>query len=63
MVAGPGQQPDRPATDDQVGLRMLQADLAGLLQGCMVVLGQPRQAGDRKVVVAFLNGEGNGSLD
>ena len=63
MVADPAQQPGRPGADDQVGLGVLQADLAGLVQGNLVVLGQPRQTGDREVVVALLDGEGNGPLD
>ena len=62
VVADLAQQPGRLGADDQVGLGT-QADLAGLVQGGLVVLGQPRQTGDREVVVALLDGEGNGPLD
>jgi hypothetical protein len=62
VVVDPGQQPNRPAADDQVNLGALQADPAGLLEGDVVVLGQPGQTGDRDVV-ALVDGEGDGPLD
>jgi hypothetical protein len=63
VMVDPGQQPGRPAADDQVNLGAFQADLAGLLEGDVVVLGQPGQAGDRQVIVALVDGEGEGPLD
>ena len=63
MVVDSGQQPGGPAAADQTNLGALQADLASLLKGDAVLLGQPGQAGDRKLVVALLDGEGNGPLD
>jgi len=62
VMVDSGQQPGGPAADDQVDLGALPADLAGLLEGDAVVLGQPGQAGDRDVV-ALVNGEGEGPLD
>jgi hypothetical protein len=62
VVADPGQQPGGPAPDDQANLGALQADLASLLEGDMVVLGHPGQASDRDVV-ALVDGEGEGPLD
>ena len=63
MVADPGQQPGGPGADDQVNPGAPQADLAGLLQGGLVVLGQPGQAGDREVVVVLVDRQGHGPLD
>ena len=63
MVVDPGQQPDCPAADDQANPRVPQADLAGLLEGGVVVLGQPGQAGDRQLVVALVDRQGHGPLD
>ena len=51
------------APDPKIDLQVAEADIAGLVQGGLIVLGQPRQAGDREVVVALLDGEGNGPLD
>jgi hypothetical protein len=39
-----GQQPDGPATDPQVDVGVAQTDIAGLVQGGLVVVGQPGQA-------------------
>ena len=63
MVADPGQQPGGPAADDQVNLGVPQADLAGLVQGGLVILGQPGQAGDRQLVVVPVDRQGYGPLD
>jgi hypothetical protein len=63
LVANPGQQPDRPAADDQANLDALQADLASLLKGGLVVLGQPGQTGDREVVVTLVDGESHRPLN
>lgn len=62
-MADPGQQPGRPGADDQVTLGVLQADLAGLLERGMVVLGQPGQAGDCDVVVTLVDGERHGPFN
>jgi hypothetical protein len=63
VVADPGQQPGGPATDNQADLSVPQADLASLVQGGLVVVGQPGQAGDRQVIVTLVDGEGDGPLD
>jgi hypothetical protein len=55
-MADPGQQPGGPAADGRANLSVLQADLASLLKGDVVVLGQPGQAGDRDVV-ALIDGK------
>jgi hypothetical protein len=52
-----------PATDNQVNLGALQAELACLLKGGLVVPGQPGQAGDRQVVVTLVDGEGHRPLN
>ena len=56
--ANPSEQAGCPATDNEANLGVLQADLAGLAQGGLVVPGQPGQASDRKLVVTLLDGEG-----
>jgi hypothetical protein len=63
VVAGPGPQPGGPATDDEIDLGARQAGLAGLLEGGVIVLGQPGQAGDREVVVTLVGAEGDAPLD
>jgi hypothetical protein len=63
VVANPGQQPGGPGPDDQADLGTPQADLAGLLKGGLVILGQPGQAGNREVVVALVKSEGHRPLD
>jgi hypothetical protein len=39
-----------------------QADLAGLVDGGVVVLGQPGQAGDHEAVVVLVDSQGYGPL-
>ena len=43
-VQHPGQQPERPATDPQIDVGVAKTDITGLIQGSLVVAGQPRQA-------------------
>jgi hypothetical protein len=62
LVADPGQQPDGPAADGQVNVGVAKADVARLVEGDLVVAGEPGQAGDG-VVVELLHGEGHGPLD
>jgi hypothetical protein len=63
VVADPGQQPDGPASAGRVGLGAALADLAGLVEGGLVVVGQPGQAGDGGGGVEVLHREGHGPLD
>jgi hypothetical protein len=63
LVADPGQQPGRSAADDQVTLGALQADLACLRKGGLVIPGQPGQPSDRQVVVTLVDGEGHRPLN
>jgi hypothetical protein len=52
-----------PDPDPQVDVGVAQADIAGLIQSGLVVVGQPGQAGHGQVVVVLLHGEGHGPLD
>ena len=71
VVAGRGVRGDRgyrarashpiaPATDPQVDIGVAETDIAGLVQGGLVVVGQPGQAGHGQVVVILLDRVGRG---
>jgi hypothetical protein len=62
-VKDPGEEPNRPAADPQVDVGVAETHITGLVEGGLVVVGQPGQAGHSPVVVVLLHGEGHGSLD
>jgi hypothetical protein len=49
--------------DAQVDVGVAQTDSTGLVQGRLVVAGQPGQAGHGHIIVILLHGEGHGPLD
>jgi hypothetical protein len=60
-VADAGQQADGTAADGQIELGVAEADVAGLVEGGVVALGEPGQPGERSVVVR-LDREGHDPL-